>query len=155
MPFVAAFRSSEHLVIHIIAGLTGCAIAIIFLITQTKMSYILITNVNSLRIARIRLICTILAFIFGTFATLAVILSAFGLKVQNHSKVLSVERLLWDESYGGYVAHCLSAMFEWLAMLTLSPFFATFVPEFKNIKSHNGKIECKYEIKNSIDSNGL
>ncbi len=79
-------------------------------------------------------------------------LSSIDLKVPI-DKVTSEERLFWDPSYGGYIEHCLSAFFEWLAIFIISPFYATFIPEFNNIESHNGKI--KYKIIQTTNDNQI
>jgi hypothetical protein len=152
IPMVAAFRSSENLSLHLLGALSAFGFSFAYLFLQTKISYFLIPKVNSLRIARMRYFFTILAFIFGSLMFVCVVLSFIDLKVPI-DKVKSAERLFWDTSYGGYIEHCLSALFEWLTIFIISPFYATFIPEFNNIESHNGKI--KYKIIQTTNDNEI
>jgi len=149
---VAAFRSSENLPLHLLGALPVFGASGIFLLLQSKISYLLIPlNVNSLRIARIRSMCTITAVVFGTLMILMILWSSIDLKVPIE-KVWGVERLLWDQSYGGYVQHCLSAVFEWIIICIFCPFFATYIPEFKRISIHNGEINYKFiQTTNSVN----
>ncbi len=152
IPIVAAFRSSENLLLHLLGSLAAFGFSFAYLFLQTKISYFLIPKVNSLRIARMRYFFTLLAFIFGFLMFFCLFLSSINLKVPI-DKVTSEERLFWDTSYGGYIEHCLSALFEWLAIFIISPFYATFIPDFNNIESHNGKI--KYKIIQTTNDNQI
>ena len=79
----------------------------------------------------IRLILSLFCVIFSLLMLIFGILSVLSVSLE---KFLDNKfRVFWSESDSGYIYHCLSALFEWLTVLTLSPFFMTFIPEFKTI----------------------
>jgi hypothetical protein len=135
-----AFRVTENVIIHLTSAVIGFSLLAIFECIQTRISYILIPSVNSLRIARIRLFFCISTVVFNSFFVLCGIMSFVYLK-HPFSEISYKYLLLWDESYGGYIWHCFSALFEWLLILTLTTFYATFVPEFRNFESFNELFE--------------
>ena len=86
--------------------------------------------------AFVALLCAALMTIFGALSVFEIGFEAF---------LLNDFRLHWSESSTGYWFHCWSALFEWFTVLSLSPYFLTFIPELKN-KSWK-------QLKDVIDSN--
>ena len=139
IPIVASFRVTENTTLHVIGAIAVFSFGQIYNIIQVKISYLLTPEVNSLTIARIRFASVLLSIMCGFLMTLFGFCEVIYLKVPVE-KFLSSDRLSDD----GYYLHSLSALFEWLEIFLLTPFFATFVPEFKKIRSHKGKIYFEF-----------
>lgn len=139
MALVASFRSTEHIDIHFLAAIplfsAYCAVTSI----QTWLSYKLIPSVNTLIIARIRLIITIFINICCLTYLLTFMVSVLQVRVPL-SQLRSAARLWWDESWGGYEAHVISAITESMAIFLACPYFISFITDFKRIKSNDGKL---------------
>ena len=140
MASVAAFRSTEHLILHLLSANPLFVTYYIEVGIQSWISYQLFPSVNSVIIAKFRLIATILLYTFSTVFIVSFLVSISQVKVP-HSQVMSPSRLWWDQSWGGYDAHVISSIFESLVIFMACPFFASFVTEFKRIRSKNGRIE--------------
>ena len=98
--------------------------------------------------AKIRIIIAIFANIFLIFCGIIEILSiiTIGWTVFLNNDV----RLYWSYSDPGYLLHVSSAFFEWLCVLSLSPFFMTFIRDFKRI---DWKYLRETKVENTIDLN--
>ena len=149
MSAVAAFRATEHMALHFGAAFFTFASFWVQFFVQTRMSYELVSIVNTLKMARIRLILTILNYIASASAYLFCFISIFQ---SNYSYFMSESRLLWDSSSGGYVSHVISAITENIAILLISLFYSSFIAEFNRIHSHNGKLKYKF-INGKSDEN--
>ncbi len=140
---MASFRVTENTTIHVIGAIAMFLFGQIYNIIQVKISYLLTPEVSSLTIARIRFASILLSIICGFLMTLFGFCEIIYLKVPIE-KFLSSDRLGSSFTSDGYYLHCLSALFEWFEIFLLTPFFATFVPEFKKIRSHKGKIYFEF-----------
>ena len=100
--------------------------------------------------AKIRILLTIISIItfnltalFGTLSTQELTLSQL---LDNDF------RLFWSNNDPGYIWHCFSTFSQWLAVLILSPFFLTYVKEYKSI---DWKYLRKTYVENTIDLNKI
>jgi len=153
MSAVGAFRSTEHLELHLAIGAFPAFFAsFAYFCIQAHASYKLTPSVNTLRIARFRLIITILAFIFGIIMITTIIVATIQAVfdgVPNYQELRGPLRLKWDESWGGLVAHVVSTVTENLMIFMMCPFFASFINEFRRISVQKGKL--KYDFIVSTD----
>ncbi len=143
IPIVASFRVTENTTLHVIGAIAVFSFGQIYNTIQVKILYLLTPEVNSLTIARIRFASVLLSIMCGFLMTLFGFCEVIYLKVPIE-KFLSSDRLGDCFTSDGYYLRCLSALFEWLEIFLLTPFFATFVPEFKKIRSHKGKIYFEF-----------
>jgi len=143
IPIVASFRVTENTTLHVIGAIVVFFFGQIYNTIQVKISYLLTPEVNSLTIARIRFASILLSIMCGFLMTLFGFCEVIYLKVPIE-KFLSSDRLSNGFTSDGYYLHSLSALFEWFELFLLTPFFATFVPEFKKIRSHKGKIYFEF-----------
>ena len=143
---IAAFRSTEHLILHGMMAGTTFNTNLANMVIQTWISFKLIPTVNSLLMARFRLALTILfvSFLAGAGLSLLVI----GVQVLAAQvpifRMLGPDRLKWDESYPGYWAHGISAIFENLAILIGCPYYASFLGEANRSKISKGKLTFRF-----------
>ena len=81
--------------------------------------------------AKIRILLSVVATLIMTIGVIFLILAMFS---ATYDRFLETEfRLQWSKSDPGYLWHFLSALCEWLGMLALDLYFATFIPEFVGI----------------------
>ena len=148
MGAVGAFRSTEHLELHLTIGAFPAFFAsFAYFCIQTQTSYKLIPSVNSLRIARFRLIITIVAFIFGLIMIITVPIASIQASLDgkpNYQELRGEPRLKWDESWGGLEAHVISTVAENLMIFMMCPFYASFITEFKRLNVQNGKLKYNF-----------
>ena len=132
-----AFRSTEHITLHLVFALATTIAYCLCIAIQTWISYQMVPTVNTLRMARFRLVIAIL--INASFVQC--ILMGFKAYSQvPEGQAYTPARLLWHESWPGYYSHAISAICENFYILMGSPFFASFAAEFKTIQSHGFKI---------------
>ncbi|XP_054162440.1 DNA damage-regulated autophagy modulator protein 2-like [Oppia nitens] len=144
LPAVAAFRSTESLELHLLVGAVPVfSASLIYFLMQTHITYLTIPYVGTLKMARFRLLVSILSIIFGTCMLFGVLFSALGLK-RTYADIRGPSRLVWDESYGGYVGHVVSTVAENVAIFMMCPFYASFYPEFRRIETQNRRLKFKF-----------
>lgn len=127
---VGNYRMPEILGIHLFGAFIAFTSANTYLVIQTWISFKLSSKLNSLTIAKIRLIITIAAIILylTSIITSTISFYIFGKFPENDI------RLHWTSDIPGYTWHIVSAITEWLFVLMASPFFVTFINEFKSLK---------------------
>ena len=137
---IGSIPVTYSLLIHaMFGGVPVMTSTIIYQYTQTWLSYRLIPFINTLRMARIRLFCTILAIL----SSILLVISAGIMIYQINDFELAIKmldpvlRLNWDRSIPGYSGYTTFAVFEALLFLSATPFFASFVNEFKRINLIN------------------
>ena len=140
---VSSFRTSEQPDMHNTFSYIAFLPATLFGLIQTWLSYKMIPCLNSREMAHFRLFLIICNLIFFLIYVTGAIISAQGLKVPL-DKFESKDILLWKESDGGYIAHCVSAIAESLFIFLATPLYASFIPEFKMIKSENERLKFEY-----------
>ena len=152
MGAVGAFRSTEHLELHLGVGAFPAFFAtMIYYCIQIWFSYQMKPFVNTQRMATFRLIIAILAAILGVIMTISMF-ATLPLINKSYSDLRGQPRLKWDESWGGYLMHCISAITENLMIFTVCPFYASFVTEFRRIKSQNGRLKYIFLDNSNIES---
>ena len=123
-----AFRITEHFTIHMVFSFITIFAYCLYVAIQTWISYQMVPTVNTLRMARFRLVIAIL--INGSFLVFILIgFMAFSQVPQGQA--YTPARLLWDKSWPGYYSHAISAISENLCVFMCCPFFASFVAELK------------------------
>ena len=139
---IGNYRMPEILGIHLFGAFIAFTSANTYLMIQTWISFRLSSKLNSLTIAKTRLIITIAAIILylTTIITSAISIYLFGKFPENDI------RFHWSSDLPGYTWHIISAITEWLFVFMASPFFITFINEFKSwkwseitLKSHQGE----------------
>jgi len=128
--FVANFRNSEGYVvqsIHNIAAVFAFSSSVFDIYFQSRMAQ----QFGNKNIARFRcLICGFCALMVVSYIVLSIC------SFVSYPEALSDthKRLKWNNSETGYNSHLISTIFEWILMFMLSPYLATFVPQFKNFE---------------------
>lgn len=154
MSAVGAFRSTEHLELHLVVGAVPAFTAsFLYFCIQTYTSYKLTPSVNTLRIARFRLIVTILAFVFGIVMIITVIVASLQAvlnRATTYEDLRGPARLKWDHSWGGLEAHVVSTVAENLMILLMCPFYGSFVTEFMRIHFHNSKLIYDFKTRPEV-----
>ena len=139
---VSAFRTTEHLEIHLLAAGPLFLALIISAHIQTWISLQLVPNVVTLTNARFRLFVLIIQYVLTVVGTIAAVIAFTQVKVP-FSQIRS-SGPHWDESWGGYHAHAVSSIAENIGIWMSCPFFASYVVEFKRIQTNNGKLQYKF-----------
>jgi hypothetical protein len=128
--FVANFRNSEGYVvqsIHNTAAVFGFSSSVFDIYFQSRIAF----EFGNKNIARFRcLICGFCILMFVSYIVLSIC------SFVSYPEALSDthKRLKWNNSQTGYHFHIISTIFEWILIFTLSPYLATFVPQFKNFQ---------------------
>ena len=128
LPSMFAFRSTEQVHLHLVFSFTTIIAYCLCITIQTWISYQMIPTVNTLRMARFRLVIALL--IHGSFLAM-LLLGIMALSQVPYNQSFSPTRLLWDETWPGYYEHAISAILENIGIFMGCPFFASFVIEFK------------------------
>ena len=123
-----AFRSTEHVILHLVFSNATIISYCLCVAIQTWISYQMVPTVNTLRMARFRLVIALL--IHGSFLAM-LLLGIIALSQVPYNQSFSPTRLLWDETWPGYYEHAISAILENIGIFMGCPFFASFVIEFK------------------------
>lgn len=144
MSAIGSFRATEHMEIQVLLGSMPAFISLsVYYSIQTWISYKSIAVINTLRIARLRLIVAIvaslLAFVNLISARVATLQAMTG--GVTWTELRGDRKLWWSRSWSGYEAHLVSTVSENLFFLMLAFFSMTFVSEFKGFNLHNGEIK--------------
>lgn len=137
---ISAFRSTEHLMLHILSANPMFTAYYIEVGIQTWISFQLVSTANTLRTARFRAMASATIYTMSVIFLLSCVISFFQLKVPL-SQIQTNDRLWWDEKMGGYEAHVISAIAESLTIFMAGPYFASFVTEFSRIRTKKGRLE--------------
>ncbi len=129
MVTVASFRALEMLYIHAIGAFPLFVFGPILYCIQTWISFQLTPKVNTKFVAIVRLILTVFSILSVIFCC---IFTVWSLKL--YKKDRYKDRLSWKQEDGGYVQHVIAAASEWIYLLLICPFFATFVGESRRLK---------------------
>lgn len=139
MTSIVSFRINEFPLLHPILCILLFLSIIAYLVLKTWMSFKLSPQVNTKLIAKIRLIITVLSII----SFLIMIISGiWSLCVTENTT--TQQRLKWKSSDSGYYQHIVSAFGQWIFVLLLSPFFATYFRETQRMKIHNGVLRIEF-----------
>ena len=128
---VTAFRPTEHYAIHMVFALTAIIAYCLCVAIQTWISYQMVPTVNSLTMARFRLVIAILINASAVLSILVGVLSQLQVKVAER-QVSSPARLLWDESWGRILrarCQCCGRKLCHLYGLSILRFFCSWVHE--------------------------
>ncbi len=116
------------LYIHVIGTFPLFVFGPILYCIQTWISFQLAPKVNTKFVAIIRLIVTVFSILSVIFCCIFTVWS-----LMLYKKDLYKDRLSWKQEDGGYVQHVIAAVSEWIYLLLVCPFFATFVGEFHRL----------------------
>lgn len=131
---LANFRNGESdfvQLMHYIGAAVGFVPATIDMALHAKIAF----ETKSPKLGKIRAVmCFIVATNFTVYTVFSFVsISIFG--IENYRDV--EKRLNWNCHQTGYYYHILSAFSEWVSIIIFSPYFATFIPEFKKININN------------------
>lgn len=128
--FVANFRNSEGYFVqtmHNIGAVFGFSSSVIDIYIQSKIAY----ELGHKNVARIR------SIISGTCLLLVVgyvLLSICSFWLFPEALTDTNIRLKWNSDESGYNSHVIGTILEWILIFMLSPYFATFVSEFRRFE---------------------
>jgi hypothetical protein len=128
--FVANFRNSEGYVvqsIHNIAAVAGFSSSVFDIYFQSRIAF----EFGNKNIARFR--CLISGFCLLMVVSY-IVLSICSFVLYPEALSDTHKRLKWNNSQTGYNSHIISTIFEWILIFMLSPYLATFVPQFNNFQ---------------------
>ena len=123
------FNIKEFFYFHNFAANMQVLFMMITIILNTRLSF-LTSQITSKRIAKIRLIITLMLIIGLIFFTIMTVLSISAFKNDFYSSA----RLFWKHSDGGYVYHVIASITQWILFFLSTSFFGTFYHEFKRIR---------------------
>ncbi|XP_054155167.1 DNA damage-regulated autophagy modulator protein 2-like [Oppia nitens] len=139
---VISFRSNEFGIFHPIVCITLFVAILVFVSLKSWLSLRLSPQINSKLVAKIRIAIVVIMLI--SFI-LSLICGIWAFAVTKNSKVK--HRLNWSTSDDGYIPHTISAVSQWLFVILLSPFFATYFKEMKAMTIHNGVLRITFTTK--------
>jgi hypothetical protein len=136
---IVSFRPNEFPILHPILSFSIFISIIAYMALKTWISFQLSPQVNSKLIAKIRMIITILSVL----SFLVMIVTGIWSLVVTENKTTQ-QRLKWKSSDSGYYQHVVSSFANWIFVLLLSPFFATYFQETKRMKINNGVLRIQF-----------
>ena len=145
---VANFRNSEGVLvqsIHNIGAVFGFFSTVTDMYFQSKVA----NGMSLTGTGRFRTILAICALILAiTYNLLSVVSFA-----SYSDALLNTElRLKWNSSESGYVFHVISTVLEWILIFSLSPYFFSFISQFRLFSLSKQLIVYKDINENSINS---
>lgn len=132
MTLVANFQETAVLEVHLIGATVLFFLGTIYMWLQTAMSYRMLPLLNSLKMARTRLVLSAIATLGLLSTTIFAGISLSEFHGDNKRK--------WTPKDGGFAAHVTSAASEWTLALAVDFFFLTFVKEFQLICLESPKV---------------
>ncbi|XP_013787276.1 DNA damage-regulated autophagy modulator protein 2-like [Limulus polyphemus] len=129
---VANFQETSVFIVHMIGAMMAFGIGMLYAWLQTVMSYYMFPLVNSLLVARLRLVLSIVSTVCFIILNVATPIS---LK-QFHGK----DKTKWYPKDGGFASHVISTVSEWILALAFDLYFLSFVRELQNITMASPKV---------------
>ncbi|XP_061173896.1 DNA damage-regulated autophagy modulator protein 2-like [Saccostrea echinata] len=126
LSLVANFQETSVEVVHVIGATLVLGCGVIYEFLQTSISYKMYPVCNGRRICRIRLVISVISLLGFIMSAVFGIISRY----QGHPK----DRLHWKPSDGGFTAHIISSVSEWITALAFLGFFITYVKDFSKMK---------------------
>jgi len=140
-------KITESTIVHIINELLLSVSVITLLVFECLITYKLVPFVNSLLLARIRFTITVMITFSCILSTVLAILSLILFKKDFNQFEY---RLKWKLLHGGYIFHILSAVSQWISVLLLSPFIATYIFDLRRIEFNDKKFSFRFIEANSV-----
>ena len=140
MIIIANFTSTQSIIIHSIGGYVTLYSIVIYSSIETWISYRMIPITNTLRTARIRLICTIISFVSFILLNVSALKCIFQVNSEILIKLMGPSRLFFIESSPFHFEYVFTAIFEIIMLLMATPFFASFIYEFNRFKLFKGQL---------------
>ncbi|XP_076337833.1 DNA damage-regulated autophagy modulator protein 2-like isoform X2 [Tachypleus tridentatus] len=129
---VANFQETSVFIIHMIGAMMAFGIGMFYAWLQTLMSYYMFPLVNSLLMARLRLVLSIVSTVCFIILNVATPLSL----QQFHGK----DKTKWYQKDGGFASHVIATVSEWILALAFDLYFLSFVRELQNITMASPKV---------------
>lgn len=136
-----AFRLGESFILHHLAAGGIFINTPIYMIIQTWFSYKFVGSVNSQNIYKARYYITV--FNLSTVTLFAITLIASRLKFSGDFHNV-IERAFWTPSKGGFIAHIINTMSEWLFLLSIAPYVYLFAYDFSRLSFSALKVEYNF-----------
>lgn len=127
LSMVANFQETNVEVVHVTGAAIVLGFGVVYTFVQTSLSYLMHPDYNGLKICRIRFIISFIALI----AMLLTFVSAFISRIQVKGHV---DKQKWRPEDGGFEAHIVSTISEWVTAVTFLTFFFTFIRDFQKVK---------------------
>lgn len=146
----STIRISESSILHMFTEIFSTIMIIILLLLECWITYNFVPFVNSLLLARIRYIITVMIIFSASLSVLLAIWSfiAFKKDFQQFNY-----RINWKLLEGGYIPHILSAISQWISVLLLSPFIASYVFDMKRIQFIDKQFSFEFIKVDSVNRN--
>ena len=144
---VANFRNSEGVIvqiIHNVGAVFGFFSTVFDMYFQSRVASTMSHN----QMARVRLALTVWAL---ALAVTYNVLSIVSFVLNPNALGDTLLRLKWSSDQNGYVLHVLSTFLEWILIFSLSPYFLTFVSQFKKFSLSKRLVVYKDANHNIVD----
>lgn len=140
--FVANFQETVAFIPHMIGAFCCFGVGSVYFCLQTVISYSVCPQLNSLQMARFRLLLSVL----GVFLTSSC--GIFGIASYFLFSKTIADIPLWAPEDGGFELHVVSSFSEWATLMVFAVYFITFIKEFKNLVMNCPTVEPTNEITN-------
>ncbi|CAC5401683.1 DRAM2 [Mytilus coruscus] len=127
LSMVANFQETNVEPVHVTGAALVLGVGVIYAFVQTSLSYRMNPDYNGLKICRIRLAISCIALT----AMIITFVSATVSRIQVHGHI---DKTKWKPEDGGFTAHIISTISEWVTAVTFLLFFFTFVRDFQKVK---------------------
>lgn len=127
LSMVANFQETSLEPVHVTGAALVLGFGVVYAFLQTSLSYHMNPDYNGLKICRIRLVISFVAFIAMVITFISATISRIQLK--GH-----IDKTKWSPEDGGFAAHIVSTISEWITAVTFLMFFFTFIRDFQKIK---------------------
>lgn len=127
LSMVANFQETNVEVVHVTGAAMVLGFGVVYSFIQTALSYHMHPDYNGLKICRIRLLISFIAFIAMVITIVSAIISR--IQVNDH-----VDKRKWKPEDEGFEAHIVSTISEWVTSVAFLLFFYTFIRDFQKVK---------------------
>nr|XP_033808927.1 DNA damage-regulated autophagy modulator protein 1 isoform X1 [Geotrypetes seraphini] len=120
MGIVATFQELDVPVVHDVGALMTFICGVLYIVSQSVLSYKSVHVWNSLNMCHLRLAIASTSFV----ALVPMIICAI---------LVSMTKLIWNPDEKDYTAHLTSAICEWIVAFTFICFFLTYIKDFQGV----------------------
>ncbi|XP_077994968.1 DNA damage-regulated autophagy modulator protein 2-like [Glandiceps talaboti] len=130
LSIVANFQETNVIIVHVIGASMVFGFGVSYTILQTGITYGMYPERNGISICRIRLFISIVSIVSMIIAMISAIFAH--LEWQDHHDSHD-DSQHWKPTDGGYAAHLVSTVAEWVMAFAFMFFFFTYVRDFQKV----------------------
>ncbi|XP_070553064.1 DNA damage-regulated autophagy modulator protein 1-like [Ptychodera flava] len=130
LSIVANFQETSVIVVHGVGATMVFGLGVLYAFLQTIMTYKMYPDRNGLFICRVRMIISSVALVSMVIAFSA---AAVAYVQWNKYHDQHDDRQHWRPSDGGYTAHLVSSIGEWMMAFSFLLFFFTYIRDFQKV----------------------